>query len=128
MQFYKLEGLFADEETGCAGRVRSDERTNQYFLRSQEFNNSHRGRAVFFVVSISGGTFTAGVISIENMDADKQFRSYTYALGLKLKDIRTEEVTLCTALNLLSRASRNKYVEDDTKILHITKKSHSTRI
>lgn len=86
--------------------------------KSEAFNKGLRGRAFFYVVNASGGTFTAMAVQKDpRMNMDPQFPAYTEALGVKLTDIHAEEVSLHTACNLLHRASRNDYIEDDDDVL-----------
>lgn len=51
------------------------------------------------------------------MNMELQFPAYTEALVMKLTDTHVEEVSLHTARNLLRRASRNDYIEDDDDAL-----------
>ena len=86
--------------------------------KSEAFNKGLRGRAFFYVVNASGGTFTAMAVQKDpRMNINPQFPAYTEALGVKLTDIHAEEISLHAACNLLHRASRSDYIEDDGDVL-----------
>lgn len=118
MQFYKLVGLFAVGSGGQGRKRTADEKSDLLAAKSEAFNKGLRGRAFFYVVNASGSTFTAMAAQKDlRMNMEPQFSAYTEALGVKLTDIHVEEVSLHTACNLLRRASRNDYIEDDDDAL-----------
>ena len=118
MQFFKLVGAFAAGSGGQDRKRTADENVDLLAAKSEAFNKGLRGRAFFYVVNASGGTFTAMAVQKDpRMNMDPQFPAYTEALGVKLTDIHAEEVSLHTACNLLHRASRNDYIEDDDDVL-----------
>lgn len=118
MQFFKLVGAFA---AGSGGQVRkrtADENVDLLAAKSEAFNKGLRGRAFFYVVNASGGTFTAMAVQKDpRMNMNPQFPAYMEALGVKLTDIHAEEISLHAACNLLHRASRSDYIEDDDDVL-----------
>ncbi len=118
MQFFKLVGAFA-AGSGSQGRKRTaDENVDLLAAKSEAFNKGLRGRAFFYVVNASGGTFTAMTVQKDpRMNMNPQFPAYTGALGVKLTDIHAEEISLHAACNLLHRASRSDYIEDDDDVL-----------
>ena len=118
MQFFKLVGAFA-AGSGSQGRKRTaDENVDLLAAKSEAFNKGLRGRAFFYVVNASGGTFTAMTVQKDpRMNMNPQFPAYTEALGVKLTDIHAEEISLHAACNLLHRASRSDYIEDDDDVL-----------
>ncbi len=86
--------------------------------KSEAFNKGLRGQAFFYVVNASGGTFTAMAVQKDSrMNMNPQFPAYTEVLGVKLTDIHAEEISLHAACNLLHRARRNDYIEDDDDVL-----------
>ena len=118
MQFFKLVGAFAAGSGGQDRKRTADENVDLLAAKSEAFNKGLRSRAFFYVVNASGGTFTAMAVQKDpRMNMDPQFPAYTEALGVKLTDIHAEEVSLHTACNLLHRASRNDYIEDDDDVL-----------
>ena len=118
MQFFKLVGAFAAGSGGQDRKRTADENVDLLATKSKAFNKGLRGRAFFYVVNASGGTFTAMAVQKDpRMNMDPQFPAYTEALGVKLTDIHAEEISLHTACNLLHRASRNDYIEDDDDVL-----------
>lgn len=118
MQFFKLVGAFAAGSGGQDRKRTADENVDLLAAKSEAFNKGLRGRAFFYVVNASGGTFTAMAVQKDpRMNMDPQFPAYTEALGVKLTDIHAEEISLHTACNLLHRASRNDYIEDDDDVL-----------
>lgn len=118
MQFFKLVGAFAAGSGGQGRKRTADENVDLLAAKSEAFNKGLRSRAFFYVVNASGGTFTAMAVQKDpRMNMDPQFPAYTEALGVKLTDIHAEEVSLHTACNLLHRASRNDYIEDDDDVL-----------
>ena len=118
MQFFKLVGAFA-AGSGSQGRKRTaDENVDLLAAKSEAFNKGLRGRAFFYVVNASGGTFTAMAVQKDpRMNMNPQFPAYTEALDVKLADIHAEEISLHAACNLLHRASRSDYIEDDDDVL-----------
>ena len=118
MQFFKLVGAFAAGSGGQGRKRTADENVDLLAAKSEAFNKGLRGRAFFYVVNASSGTFTAMAVQKDpRMNMEPQFPAYTEALGVKLTDIHAEEVSLHTACNLLRRASRNDYIEDDDDVL-----------
>lgn len=118
MQFFKLVGALAAGSGGQSRKRTADEKSDLLAAKSETFNKGLRGRAFFYVVNASGGTFAAMAVQKDpRMNMDPQFPAYTEALGVKLTDIHAEEVSLHTACNLLRRAYRNDYIEDDDDIL-----------
>lgn len=118
MQFFKLVGALAAGSGGQSRKRTADENVDLLAAKSETFNKGLRGRAFFYVVNASGGTFTAMAAQKDpRMNMEPQFPAYTEALGVKLTDIHVEEVSLHTACNLLRRASRNDYIEDDDDVL-----------
>ena len=118
MQFFKLVGAFAAGSGGQGRKRTADENVDLLAAKSEAFNKGLRGRAFFYVVNASGGTFTAMAVQKDpRMNMDPQFPAYTEALGVKLTDIHAEEISLHAACNLLHRASRSDYIEDDDDVL-----------
>lgn len=118
MQFFKLVGAFAAGSGGQSRKRTADENVDLLAAKSEAFNKGLRGRAFFYVVNASGCTFTAMAVQKDpRKNMDPQFPAYTEALGVKLTDIHAEEVSLHTACNLLRRAYRNDYIEDDADVL-----------
>ena len=118
MQFYKLVGLFAVGSGGQGRKRTADEKSDLLAAKSEAFNKGLRGRAFFYVVNASGGTFTAMAVQKDpRMNMNPQFPAYTEVLGVKLTDIHAEEISLHAACNLLHRARRNDYIEDDDDVL-----------
>ncbi len=118
MQFFKLVGAFAAGSGGQGRKRTADENVDLLAAKSEAFNKGLRGRAFFYVVNASGGTFTAMAVQKDpRMNINPQFPAYTEALGVKLTDIHAEEISLHAACNLLHRASRSDYIEDDDDVL-----------
>ena len=118
MQFFKLVGAFAAGSGGQDRKRTADENVDLLAAKSEAFNKGLRGRAFFYVVNASGGTFTAMAVQKDpRMNMNPQFPAYTEALGVKLTDIHAEEISLHAACNLLHRASRSDYIEDDDDVL-----------
>ena len=59
MQFFKLAGAFAAGSGGQGRKRTADENVDLLAAKSEAFNKGLRGRAFFYVVNASGGTFTA---------------------------------------------------------------------
>ena len=118
MQFFKLVGAFAAGSGGQGRKRTADENVDLLAAKSEAFNKGLRGQAFFYVVNASGGTFTAMAVQKDSrMNMNPQFPAYTEALGVKLTDIHAEEISLHAACNLLHRASRSDYIEDDDDVL-----------
>ena len=118
MQFFKLVGAFAAGSGGQGRKRTADENVDLLAAKSEAFNKGLRGQAFFYVVNASGGTFTAMAVQKDSrMNMNPQFPAYTEVLGVKLTDIHAEEISLHAACNLLHRARRNDYIEDDDDVL-----------
>lgn len=118
MQFFKLVGAFAAGSGGQGRKRTADENVDLLAAKSEAFNKGLRGQAFFYVVNASGGIFTAMAVQKDpRMNMNPQFPAYTEALGVKLTDIHAEEISLHAACNLLHRASRSDYIEDDDDVL-----------
>lgn len=97
MQFFKLVGAFAAGSGGQGRKRTADENVDLLAAKSEAFNKGLRGRAFFYVVNASGGTFTAMAVQKDpRMNMNPQFPAYTEALGVKLTDIHAEEIPLHT--------------------------------
>ena len=121
MQFYRIEGLNADEKWVEANENRRvmRESIRKIATKGNEFNRKHRMKSFFYVTDASEDTVTIGVISRDPSNLDKQISAYLKAVGLALKDTVVEEVTLNTTCNMLRTADRNDYIEDDDDVLEL---------
>ena len=93
MQFFKVEGLIADENWAekCDDRRSLREKVRKIAMQSNAFNQKQKKRAFFYVTDASEDTATIGVICRESINFDKQIIAFLNAIKLSLKDIYVEE-------------------------------------
>lgn len=121
MQFFKVEGLIADENWAekCDDRRSLREKVRKIAMQSNAFNQKQKKKAFFYVTDVSEDTATVGVICCESISLDKQIASYLAAIEINLKDIYIEEITFSATRNMLQCASRNDYIGDDDEVLEL---------
>ena len=121
MQFFKVEGLIADENWAekCDDRRSLREKVRKIAMQSNAFNQKQKKKAFFYVTDVSEDTATVGVICRESISLDKQIESYLAAIEINLKDIYIEEITFSATRNMLQCASRNDYIGDDDEVLEL---------
>ncbi len=121
MQFFRVEGLIADENWAKKNDDRRVMRENVRLIarKGNEFNRRLQSKAFFYVTDALEDTVTIGVISRESSGPEKQITAFLDAVGLALKDTFIEEVTFNTTCNMLLTASRNNYIDDDDDILEL---------
>ena len=119
MQFYKIEGIAADENWAEENNDRQvmKEKIRRIASRSRAFNQKLNRRAYFYVTDASEDTVELGAICCETADIDKLLPSFLNAIALEMKDICIDEVTLNTTRNMLTLASRFDYIRDDDEVL-----------
>lgn len=121
MQFFKVEGLIADENWSekCDNRRTLREKVRKIAMQSNAFNQKQKKRAFFYVTDASEDTATIGVICRESINFDKQIIAFLNAIKLSLKDIYVEEITFSATRNMLQCANRNDYIADDDEVLEL---------
>lgn len=119
MQFYMFEGMIKDETW-----VKENEdqwvlkkKIRKILLKSRTFNENRHNKSYFYVVEASEENLTAGIISEENIDLNKQIGLFLKKLEIELSDLYTEEITFNAARRLLQTASRYSYIDDDDEVL-----------
>ena len=120
MQFFKYEGFTADEKWSEENDNRRvmHEKIRKIAKKSDTFNQKLQRRAFFFVTDASEDTIIIGVISTDGHKlVDKHIDSYLKSIEIELKDTCLEEITFNSVRNMLQRAHKNDYIDDDYKIL-----------
>ncbi len=119
MLFYKLTGMMTDEKWAEENNDRRTLRGNILALkrRSDDFNREYRKKDFYFITDASEDTVEAGIICREPVDLSKNAAAFLRAVRLNAKNIAVEEVTMDTIRRMLSRASREDYIDDDDEVL-----------
>jgi len=119
MQYIRCQAVIQDEEFVLHNETRESSRklTHQIATKSKDFNDKLNKDAYIFVSCIDDHVVSIGVIADKNINVDKLFNKYVKSVGIKVGDIRKEEVTLRAIVNMLSGANRFDYVNDDDEIM-----------
>ncbi len=119
MLFYKIDTTLIDEDSLPTSRARDSFRTMaaEYKEKSDSFYHKIKERRFFFVSNTNNGHVVIGAISNDADSIEKDCNKYIRLLGIKINNIRVEEVTLRSMDSLLSVASRNDFVNSDDEIL-----------
>ena len=119
MLFYKIDLTLIDENSLPASRDRDSFRTMtaDYKEKSDSFYHKIKEQRFFFVSNTNNGHVVIGAISNDADSIEKDCNKYIRLLGIKINNIRVEEITLRSMDSLLSTASRNDFVNSDDEIL-----------
>ena len=119
MLFYKIDTTLIDEDSLPTSRERDSFRTlaAEYKEKSDSFYHKIKEQRFFFVSNTNNGHVVIGAISNDANTIEKDFNKYIRLLGVKVNNIRIEEITLRSMDSLLSTASRNDFVNSDDEIL-----------
>lgn len=119
MLFYKIDTTLIDEGSLPTSRERDSFRTMaaEYKEKSDSFYHKIKEQRFFFVSNTNNGHVVIGAISNDADSIEKDCNKYIRLLGIKINNIRVEEVTLRSMDSLLSTASRNDFVNSDDEIL-----------
>lgn len=119
MLFYKAEGLVEDNQFSNENAPRREIRERIYRISksSEEFNLKNRDKGFFYIADISDEVAVVGGICNEADKFQKILPKYLGKIGLKLKDIRAEEVTFDLTKGMLNKSCAEDFIEDDDEIL-----------
>ncbi len=119
MQFYKYSGIISDpkwskefNEFGLTGKA-----IRAIAMKSSSFNQGLHKKAFYFVSDASEKVITIGILIKELRSPEKQAGSFARAIGFTMKDIVLEEITFSSFRDLLSRADRRDFINDDDTVL-----------
>lgn len=119
MLFYKIDLTLIDENSLPTSRDRDSFRTMtaDYKEKSDSFYHKIKEQRFFFVSNTNNGHVVIGAISNDADSIEKDCNKYIRLLGIKINNIRVEEITLRSMDSLLSTASRNDFVNSNDEIL-----------
>lgn len=119
MLFYKIDTTLIDEDSLPTSRERDSFRTlaAEYKEKSDSFYHKNKEQRFFFVSNTNSGHVVMGAISNNADIIEKDCNKYIRLLGIKVNNIRIEEITLRSMNSLLSTASRNDFIDSDDVIL-----------
>ena len=118
MLFYKVEGMLLNDGTeNEESRREQRENARRIFMKSEEFNRKKGRDSHCFVAGTSDGLLTAGCIVNQTENAQSVMQAYLSHIGCELEDATFSETTINGIQQLLSRASRYDYIEDDDEII-----------
>lgn len=119
MQFYKVTATLSDEkwsEENNDYRVR-DERKRKIMSMSEEFNQRNGDECFCFVSTIRCNVITCGIISADCADMHKKLNDFFKTIKVKVRDIKTDEITFGSICSLLTTASHGDYINDYDEVL-----------
>ena len=119
MLFYKATALITDEEWIKASKDRNirEEFADRIKEKTEEFNERTGDGVYCFISEISGKKLICGIISSETFDVDETVLSFIENVSAEVKNVKTAEITLLSANNLMDYAIRSHYIEDKEGIL-----------
>ena len=117
MLFYKVEGLLVNDGTEEDSRRAQREQTRRIVMKSEEFNYKHSRDGYCFVAASSEGLLTAGMITDQPESAQALMHTFLQLIGCELRDTTFSEITISGIQQLLGRADRGGYIEDDGAIM-----------
>ena len=118
MLFYKIEGMLinidaANEDSRRAQR----ENARKILVKSEEFNQKRGWDCCCFVSELSDSFLTAGMIVDHTENTETILKSYLKHIGCPLKDVSITETTITGIQQLLGRANRFDFIDDDDEII-----------
>lgn len=121
MLFYKVNTLIMDEKWVTENKDRSLKGERIEFINSKtEDYNKHNGNDPYcFVSNIDGNKLICGIISSAPCDAGKTALSFTDAINVKIKSVKSDETTFSSINNLMEIAERYDYINDKDDILEL---------
>ena len=119
MLFYRATAKLANELSSEKKKERSDKTNVARHIASKtdEFNQKRRKTGYCFVSSIGKDDISCGMIFVSSCDVLNCAKAYFDAIRIDCKDLNTEEITLTSLYNLLVRAKRSDYIDDDDSVL-----------
>ena len=118
MLFYKIEGMLVN--TGAENedsRRAQRENARKILVKSEEFNQKRGWDCCCFVSELSDGFLTVGMIIDHAENTETILKSYLKHIGCPLKDISITETTITGIQQLLGRANRFDFIDDDDEII-----------
>ena len=116
MQFYKICGELKTNEAKEGERRSSRELARKIAVKTAEFNGASNTRCCF-LSEIADEYVTMGIIATHSADWVAFAKSYADHIGFDAVMGFPDEITFAGVQNLLSNASRHRYIEDDNVIL-----------
>ena len=119
MIFYKVTAILSDEkwlEEHRDGRIETEHK-RQIAADSEIFDQKNIFDGYLFVASIEHNEITCGAIDLKNTDIMKPLQAFFKAIRVKGKGFKTEEITLSSLSNLLRKADRYSFIDDDEDVL-----------
>ena len=115
MFFYKLQGVCA--EAACSDdRQAKKELTRRIAMATADYNGLNDDMC-FFVSDIMDDIVTIGGITKHFIHPIKATAAYADFIGLDIKDVIVDEITINKIESLLNSADRHDLIEDDSDIL-----------
>ncbi len=121
MQFFRIQGVNTDKNWAEENQDRRvlGQRVRRIAAAGDSFNAKLNRRSYFYVSDALEDIVTVGAICCESGGPGKLLPAFLSAVGLELKEICTEEITLNTARNMLKYSSRGDYIRDDDEVLEV---------
>ena len=117
MMFYKAEGLLAEEQTDNESQRVQRENTRKIMMNSVRFNEKYGYKGYCFAACSGGGLMTVGMMMHRGERAEAYLQDFLNSIHCPMEDISVAETTINGIQQLLSKADRYGYVEDDDEIL-----------
>ena len=118
MFFYKVEGMMIDNGAESDNSRRAQrEYARKISLKSESFNEKHKGAYFCFVSDISDSFLSGGMIAESGKNAEKIMQAYLKYVGCPLEEYSITETTINGIQQLLGRSSRYAFIEDDDEVV-----------
>ena len=119
MFFCKATAVLIDEKWIEDNNDRRIEREHirQIATKTYDYNQKRKDCGYTFVVDFEHEQIICGMIASDCRDTEKDICSFLRAIGMKVRDLGTKEITLSELSNMLSRADACDYISDDTEVL-----------
>lgn len=118
MLFYKVEGMLNGNGTeGEEGRRAQRENARKILVKTEGFNQKRNGEVFCFIAESSDGLVTAGMIICCAEPAEAVLKAFLKHIDCPLESISIAETTIFGIQQLLSRADRFDFIDDDEEII-----------
>ncbi len=117
MRFYRFSGWITNEkwEEKMDDRQEASRIRRELRQKSDYYNDANASKVKFFIAAYTT-EFIGGLIDDADLDEltlGKQMEAFVRAVGIRVSEMKSEEVTLKVAKNMLSAASRNDFLDED---------------
>lgn len=122
MQYYRIHGLFANAEERLQAE-RQNKRKDEFSISTKlsEYQSKNMSKHFITIVNMEAEKVSFGALMIRENVLEATFKDFISFVGIELSDFSYEEITLSEFHNLLRKASRSDYIDDEDPILEYYK-------